>query len=111
MVGPGQGPEGGAVPLSLEERERLAAIEQALTDDENLAGSFVLFCNPVVNSATRGAAAKRRIWAVLLTLVGMMLAVIGTALVPAVMVEGVAVVLLGCAAIIWGVVKCFAETD
>ena len=111
MTGPGHGPESGAVPLSLEERERLAAIEQRLMADENLAGSFVLFCNPVMSSPARAAATKGRIRAVALTLIGMMVAVIGTALVPAVMVLGIAVVLAGCAAIIWGVVKCFAEPE
>ena len=111
MTSPDRNPERRATPLSPDERQRLAALERALIEDYGQAQAFVLHCNPVIGSPEPPTpiAARSRIWAVALTLGGMITLVVGSALVPAAMVAGVSVILIGCGCIVWGVVKYFSE--
>jgi hypothetical protein len=88
----------------------LAALERALTEDYGQAQAFVLHCNPVIGSPEpTPIAARSRIWAVALTLSGMITLVVGSALVPAALVAGLSIVLIGCGCIVWGVAKYFSE--
>lgn len=59
MIGPEQEPDKRAMPLSWEERQRLAATDKGLTDDQSFAGAFVLLSDPLTSSPNRRPCAPR----------------------------------------------------
>jgi hypothetical protein len=106
MMGPEREPDKRAMPLSLDERRLLAAIETGLTEDHTFAGAFALLCNPSMSSPESATSRKQdRVWGVALTVIGMMLAVLGTALLSVAIVLGIALMLMGCGSLIWGIVR------
>ncbi len=111
MMGPEREPDKRAMPLSLDERQRLAAIEKGLTEDQSFAAAFALLCNPSTGRPELATVRTRnKVWGVALIVVGMMLAVLGTALLSVATVLGISLMLMGCGSLIWGIVRYLSQS-